>query len=434
MVCAIEARTISCSKQHQPRSLLFILPLRTNSGELGPASVARAVAAACDASPCVLLLPAPLEEHCPRHESADNSLDDDIASLAAAVRELRSGRPFRQRHLRARSIFVAALSETPALIHGMLQGRMFDLHFATEARPGTDARQALLQTMGAAHGDQHLQELLVHATENMTLSRLVDLVREAIVAINQRLLTPDGHGMGEDLYEPILEIWHSSLKSAGLSTAAATVMLTLSGSHPAIPAPSMQIPTQRAIQPANSEWEPFFGYHELKTRLYARLLWYYRCPAVLASKNLHQPVGLVLHGGPGTGKTLLARTLPQVAGCQVLQPQIQDLLRAEIGESEQRVRDLFRQARRIAPCMIVLDNMDSLLAPRDRVMEAMQGLVTQLLQILDVLHQDRLAGVSVIVTCQDYRSLDPALLSPHRLGLVRRKKVGGDSSWGGRIL
>ena len=76
------------------------------------------------------------------------------------------------------------------------------------------------------------------------------------------------------------------------------------------------------------------------------------------------PLGLLLYGPPGTGKTLLARTLAATAGYAFIAVSASDILDAAVGSSEKKVHALYEQARRVAPCIVFIDEIDTLASRR----------------------------------------------------------------------
>src|SRR5271165_5051209 len=128
------------------------------------------------------------------------------------------------------------------------------------------------------------------------------------------------------------------------------------------------------------------------------------------------PKGILLVGPPGTGKTLLARAVAGEAGVPFFSISGAEFVEMFVGVGAARVRDLFEQARRAAPCIIFIDELDAL--GRSRVSGAFGGYdekeqtLNQLLAELDGF--DPTSGVILIGATNRPEVLDPALLRPGR--------------------
>src|SRR5580693_1658457 len=128
------------------------------------------------------------------------------------------------------------------------------------------------------------------------------------------------------------------------------------------------------------------------------------------------PKGVLLIGPPGTGKTLLARAVAGEAGVPFFSISGSEFVEMFVGVGAARVRDLFEQARKAAPCIIFIDELDAL--GRSRVSGAYGGYdekeqtLNQLLAELDGF--DPTSGVILIGATNRPEVLDPALLRPGR--------------------
>ena len=102
-------------------------------------------------------------------------------------------------------------------------------------------------------------------------------------------------------------------------------------------------------------------------------------------KELHisVPKGVLLYGPPGSGKTLLVRSLVSCFHTAFFTVSISALLSQYLGESERRLTELFNQARLAAPAIIFLDEIDALCPPRDRANAASSRLCSLLLALFD---------------------------------------------------
>ncbi|CEM06467.1 unnamed protein product [Vitrella brassicaformis CCMP3155] len=124
--------------------------------------------------------------------------------------------------------------------------------------------------------------------------------------------------------------------------------------------------------------------------------------------------GVLLYGPPGTGKTLLAKAVANECGANFISVKGPELLNMYIGESERNVREIFKQAREMAPCVVFFDELDSLAPARGRGADSggvMDRVVSQLLTELD----GTSPTVFLIGATNRPDLLDGALLRPGRL-------------------
>ncbi|NJK33545.1 MAG: AAA family ATPase [Oscillatoriales cyanobacterium SM2_2_1] len=136
-------------------------------------------------------------------------------------------------------------------------------------------------------------------------------------------------------------------------------------------------------------------------------------PDVLRQLGLQPPRGILLVGAPGTGKTLLARSLSQALGVPCLSILAPELVSKYYGEAEANLREVFTAAQRQAPCLIFIDELDALVPRRDRVEgEVEKRLVAQLLGLMDGFQPSQ--GVIVLGATNRPEALDPALRRPGR--------------------
>jgi cell division protease FtsH len=146
----------------------------------------------------------------------------------------------------------------------------------------------------------------------------------------------------------------------------------------------------------------------------------------------HVPKGILLVGPPGTGKTLLARAVAGEAGVPFFSISGSEFVEMFVGVGAARVRDLFEQARKAAPCIIFIDELDAL--GRSRTPNAFGGYdekeqtLNQLLAELDGF--DPSTGVILLAATNRPEVLDPALL---RAGRFDRQVLVDRPDKGGRI-
>lgn len=135
--------------------------------------------------------------------------------------------------------------------------------------------------------------------------------------------------------------------------------------------------------------------------------------------GLKPPRGILLYGPPGTGKTHLARAIASSTNSSVLVVNGPELSSAYHGETEAKLRDVFKEAREKSPCIVVLDEVDALVPKREDGAggEVEKRVVATLLTILDGMEDGTAEGqgrVVVIGTTNRLNAIDPALRRPGR--------------------
>jgi transitional endoplasmic reticulum ATPase len=136
-------------------------------------------------------------------------------------------------------------------------------------------------------------------------------------------------------------------------------------------------------------------------------------PDLLAKLGLEPTRGVLLVGPPGTGKTLTARALAEELGVNYIALVGPEVISKYYGEAEQRLRGIFEKASKNAPCIVFIDEIDSMAPDRSKVEgEVEKRLVAQLLSLMDGFAQTQ--GVIVLAATNRPDHLDPALRRPGR--------------------
>ncbi len=138
-----------------------------------------------------------------------------------------------------------------------------------------------------------------------------------------------------------------------------------------------------------------------------------RHPEIFEKLGIEPPKGVLLHGPPGTGKTLLAKAVANEAGAHFIAINGPEIVSKYVGESEKRLREIFEEARKNAPAIIFIDEIDAIAPKRDEAVgEVERRLVAQLLTLLDGLKER--GRVIVIAATNRPNAIDPALRRPGR--------------------
>ena len=136
-------------------------------------------------------------------------------------------------------------------------------------------------------------------------------------------------------------------------------------------------------------------------------------PELLQKLGLEPPRGVLLVGSPGTGKTLTARSLAETLGVNYIAIVGPEVIGKYYGEAEARLRSIFEKASKAAPCIVFIDEIDSLAPDRSKVEgEVEKRLVAQLLSLMDGFAETK--GVIVLAATNRPDHLDPALRRPGR--------------------
>ena len=138
-----------------------------------------------------------------------------------------------------------------------------------------------------------------------------------------------------------------------------------------------------------------------------------RHPEVFARLGVESHGGILLHGPPGCGKTLIARVLAGESGASMYSISGPEIMNKYYGESEARLRGIFKEARENSPSIIFIDEIDAVAPSRERVHgDVEKRVVAQLLALMDGL-ADR-GNVVVLGATNRPDSVDPALRRPGR--------------------
>ena len=136
-------------------------------------------------------------------------------------------------------------------------------------------------------------------------------------------------------------------------------------------------------------------------------------PELFQKLGIVPPKGILLYGPPGTGKTLLAKAVANEAQVHFIYVSAPEIMGKFVGEAEERVRNLFKDAQENAPSIIFIDEIDSIAPKRDEVVgEVERRVVAQILSLMDGL--EGRGEVIVMAATNRINSIDEALRRPGR--------------------
>lgn len=173
-----------------------------------------------------------------------------------------------------------------------------------------------------------------------------------------------------------------------------------------------------AIQTPNVTWEEIGGLEAVKQTLRESVEGALLYPELYRQMKAISPRGILLWGPPGTGKTLLAKAVAARAKANFIAVSGAELHSRWVGESEQAVRDVFARARQAAPCVVFIDEIDTLVPVRgsaENDFGVSARLVGQLLTEIDGVKSSD--NVLIIAATNRPDIIDPALLRAGRLDL-----------------
>ncbi len=169
------------------------------------------------------------------------------------------------------------------------------------------------------------------------------------------------------------------------------------------------------IETPTVHWEEIGGLHDVKQKLIEAIQWPLEYPEKFERLGIKPPKGILLYGPPGCGKTLLAKAVATEAEANFITIKGPEVYSKWVGESEKAIREVFRKARQAAPCVVFLDEIESIV-PRKDILDDSSGVThrvaSQLLAEMDGIEE--LRDVIVIGATNRPDLMDPAILRPGR--------------------
>ncbi|MAH02123.1 AAA family ATPase [Candidatus Woesearchaeota archaeon] len=168
------------------------------------------------------------------------------------------------------------------------------------------------------------------------------------------------------------------------------------------------------VEVPNVKWSDVGGLEDVKQELIEAVEWPLKYPDSFKRLGVKPPKGILLYGAPGTGKTLLAKAVANESQSNFILVKGPELLSKWVGESEKAVREVFKKARQVSPCIVFFDEIDSLAPTRGLSSDShvSERVVNQLLTEIDGLEE--MHDVVIIAATNRPDIVDTSLLRPGR--------------------
>ncbi len=168
-----------------------------------------------------------------------------------------------------------------------------------------------------------------------------------------------------------------------------------------------------ALDVPQTAWEDIGGLEEAKKVLVENLQFAVKNRDAFEKVGIRAAGGILLYGPPGTGKTLLAKAVACECNVNFIGVKASDIRDKWIGESEEKIRNIFQRARLLSPCVIFFDELDSILMARGRdVSGVADAIVNQMLSEMDGIEE--FGDIFIMGATNRLEAVDSAVLRPGR--------------------
>jgi len=300
---------------------------------------------------------------------------------------------------RANLVVIAATNRPEAIDEALRRPGRFDREIVVGVPDERGRREILgIHTRGMPLAEAVDLEELARTTYGFVGADLAALTREAAIEAVRRIM-------------PRLNLGETTIPPDVLDTLAVTREDFLGALKRVQPSAMREV----MVQAPQVRWDDVGGQDEARERLREGVELPLKDPDAFRRLGIRPAKGFLLYGPPGTGKTLLAKAVAREAQANFIATKSSDLLSKWYGESEQQIARLFARARQVAPCVIFIDELDSLVPARGGGLgepQVTERVVNTILAEMDGLEE--LQSVVVIGATNRPNLLDPALLRPGR--------------------
>jgi transitional endoplasmic reticulum ATPase len=300
---------------------------------------------------------------------------------------------------RANLVVIAATNRPEAIDEALRRPGRFDREIVVGVPDERGRREILgIHTRGMPLAEAVDLEELARTTYGFVGADLAALTREAAIEAVRRIM-------------PRLNLGETTIPPEVLDTLAVTREDFLGALKRVQPSAMREV----MVQAPQVRWDDVGGQDEARERLREGVELPLKDPDAFRRLGIRPAKGFLLYGPPGTGKTLLAKAVAREAQANFIATKSSDLLSKWYGESEQQIARLFARARQVAPCVIFIDELDSLVPARGGGLgepQVTERVVNTILAEMDGLEE--LQSVVVIGATNRPNLIDPALLRPGR--------------------
>jgi transitional endoplasmic reticulum ATPase len=300
---------------------------------------------------------------------------------------------------RANLVVIAATNRPEAIDEALRRPGRFDREIVVGVPDERGRREILgIHTRGMPLGDKVDLGELARTTYGFVGADLAALTREAAIEAVRRIM-------------PRLNLEERTIPPEVLDTLSVTREDFLGALKRVQPSAMREV----MVEAPRVRWEDVGGLDAAQMRLKEGVELPLKDPDAFRRLGIRPAKGFLLYGPPGTGKTLLAKAVAREAEANFIATKSSDLLSKWYGESEQQIAKLFSRARQVAPCVIFIDELDSLVPARGSGAgepQVTERVVNTILAEMDGLEE--LQSVVVIGATNRPNLIDPALLRPGR--------------------
>jgi transitional endoplasmic reticulum ATPase len=301
-------------------------------------------------------------------------------------------------------IIVIAATNIPNTIDPALRrpGR-FDREISIPI-PDRNGRLQILQihTRGMPLSEDVTLEKLADITHGFVGADIEALAREAAMSVLRKILPKIDFELADIPYETLMEL-----------------QVTMDNFYEAMTEVEPSAIREFFVEVPDVKWEDIGGLDDVKGQLKEAIEWPLKYPEVFKKANTQPPKGILLHGAPGTGKTLLAKAVANESGVNFISVKGPSLISKYVGESERGIREVFKKAKQASPTILFFDEIDSLVPKRGTSStdsHVTERVISQFLTEMDGIEE--LRGVVVLAATNRLDLVDPALLRSGRFDLL----------------